>query len=183
MKNEMSDDVLDEALRKRIAMLPREVRPKHDLWFGIEARIAPRHRFLRYWPAAAAVAVVVLAGAIFFATQFSRPVAHAPALAARIAPQRVLSQPALDVMPRTPRAIAIAASVRRSTRLDPKTQAVLLKNLAIIENSLDNIQRALRQDPGNPGLQQLLYQMYRNEAALLDAAQRVQLQTATGVQV
>ncbi len=176
MTTENPNDMLDEKLREALAGLPRDIQPQHDLWPAIDARIAPRRRLMRYWPAAAAVVLAVVVGVIILAMRFSHPAINEPTVAANVS-----RPPALDVMPRTPRAIAIAASVRRSTRLNPKTEAVLLKNLAIIENSLGNIQRALQQDPDNPGLQQLLYQMYRSEAALLDAAQRVQLQTTTGV--
>lgn len=174
MTNEDPEEMLDEKLLNACAALPREIQPTRDLWPGIAARIAPRRRFMRLASLAAAVALIS-AGAIVAAILWGHPTLG-PRLATR-APQ----EPAAVVMPQTERAVAIAASVRESTRLDPKTQAVLLRNLAIIENSLDDIQQALRQDPGNPGLQQLLYQMYRSEAALLDAAQRVQLQSTTGV--
>ncbi|HEX5353868.1 MAG TPA: hypothetical protein VFW60_07295 [Rhodanobacteraceae bacterium] len=176
MTTENPNDMLDRKLRDALAGLPRDIQPQRDLWPAIDARITPRHRLMRYWPAAAAIALAALVGAMVLALRFGHPAVNEPSVAVNVA--RPLN---LDVMPHTPRAIAMAASVRRSTRLDPKTQAVLLNNLAIIENSLDNIQRALQQNPDNPGLQQLLYQMYRSEAALLDAAQRVQLQTTTGV--
>lgn len=176
MTTENPNDMLDGKLRDALAGLPRDIQPQRDLWPAIDARITQRHRFMRYLPAAAAVALAVLVGGIVLALHFSHPTVDEPSVAVNV----VRPSP-LDVMPGTPRATAMAASVRRSTRLDPKTRAVLLRNLAIIENSLDNIQRALQQDPDNPGLQQLLYQMYRSEAALLDAAQRVQLQTPTGV--
>lgn len=179
MTHESPDGVLDQKLLDALGELPRDIQPAHDLWPGISARMAPRRRIVRYWPAAAAVVLAALVGGIVLGMQFSHTTAVNPASVA----VNIVQPRALDVMPQTPRAIAVAASVRRSTRLDPKTQAVLLRNLAIIENSLDNIQHALQQDPDNAGLQQLLYQMYRSEAALLDAAQRVQLQTITGATV
>ncbi len=173
MTDENDNDIQDEKLRRALAALPREIRPERDLWPEIATRIAPRRR--QYWPAAAAIALVAV-GAIVASIVFTRPAAN-PGVAA--IPTARKSAPV--TMPQTVRARTLAASIRKSTRLDPKTQAVLLRNLAIIENSLDNIRRALRDDPNNPGLQGLLYQMYRNEAALLNAAQRVQLQTSTGV--
>ncbi|MGH8215623.1 MAG: hypothetical protein ACREPZ_08015 [Rhodanobacteraceae bacterium] len=75
----------------------------------------------------------------------------------------------------------VAAAIRQNTRDDPHTQAVLLTNLDLVETSITHIQQALNENPGNTGLQPLLYQQYRNEATLVAAAQRVQLQTATGV--
>lgn len=180
MKDEKPDDRLDDALREAIAALPREIQPQRDLWPGIAARIAPRRRFARYWPAAAAIALVAIGAAVGTAW-FDRATVPAPAVQQAFVAAPAANPRAPAVMPRNPRALALAASVRQSTRMDPKTQAVLLRNLAIIENSLDNIQQALRQAPDDAGLQQLLYQMYRSEAALLDAAQRVQLQSSTGV--
>jgi hypothetical protein len=170
------NDIRDEELREALDALPREVQPERDLWPDIAARLAPRRNRFRYWPAAAAVIAIVAVGAIVAALLLSRPAANKGLVATS-----AKRPPANVVMPQTVRAQTLAASVRKSTRLDPKTQAVLLKNLAIIENSLDNIQQALKQNPDNPGLQTLLYQMYRNEAALLNAAQRVQLQTSTGI--
>ncbi|MGH8272822.1 MAG: hypothetical protein ACRES9_00985 [Gammaproteobacteria bacterium] len=175
MTNESSNDIRDENLRKALSALPRKIEPERDLWPGIAARIAPRQHYYRYWPAAAAIAVIAV-GAIAAAILLNRPTANKAFVATR--PQQ---QPIAVSMPHNARAQTLAASVRKATRLDPKTQAVLLRNLAIIENSLDNIERALNKNPDNPGLQTLLFQMYRNEAALLNAAQRVQLQSSTGV--
>lgn len=166
----MTDDLRDETLQKLIDGLPREVEPERDLWPGIATRITPRRR-LHYWPAVAAIALVAI-GAIVASLLLIHPAANRT-----VAVAPVSSQPSSVTMPQTARAQTLAASVRHSTRLDPDTRAVLLRNLAIIENSLDNIQRALNENPNNVGLQPLLYQMYRNEAALLAAAQRSELQS------
>lgn len=178
MTDNDTDDVLDTRQRDAINHLPRDIQPERDLWPDIAAHIAPRHRRMRYWPIAAAIGVAVLVGIGLFGERLNRPVAPKAPVAVTAA------RPAGPVaIPDTPRAMALAASLRSTTGIDPKTRAVLLTNLAIIENALDNIQRAMQQDPGNPALQRLLYQTYTSEAALMTTVQRVRLQTPAGVAV
>jgi hypothetical protein len=172
-----SDEIRDETLRKAVASLPRDVAPEHDLWPGIAARITPaRHRF-QAWSIAAGIACMVAVGAIVTALSLHRQ--QAPAIVASRQPVTQPRPAAATPLPNA-RAEMLAAAIRRSTREDPHTRAVLLKNLDLVETSITHLQQALDEDPANPGLQPLLYQQYRNEATLVAAAQRVQLQTATG---
>jgi len=179
MNNETrTDEIRDETLRKAVESLPREIAPERDLWPGIAARIAPRRHRLQPWSVAAGVACLIAIGAIVTALSLHRQQAPAT-LASRqpvTRPRPIAAAPSPDERTRM-----IAATIMRSTHQDPHTRAVLLKNLDIVETSITNIQHALNEDPGNSGLQPLLYQQYRNEATLVAAAQRVQLQTATGV--
>lgn len=172
-----TDELRDETLRNAVASLPREITPERDLWPGIAARIAPRHRW-QPWPAAAAAIGLAAAGAIAIALSM-----HRPQTPATLATQPATTQPGPPAAVSSPneRARMVAATIRRSTDQDPHTQAVLLENLDLVETSIASIQKALNEDPDNPGLQPLLYQQYRNEATLVAAAQRVELQTATGV--
>ncbi|HEX5313569.1 MAG TPA: hypothetical protein VFX38_01485 [Gammaproteobacteria bacterium] len=173
----MTDEIPNETLRAALAALPRELAPERDLWPDIEARIAPRRHFAKPWLAAAALAVVLVTGSI--AAAIFGPRTPAPTQSVAANPLRAPS--GFDAAQQRLRATTIAASIRESTQLDPKTQTVLLDNLGLIETSLANIQQALARNPGNASLQSLLYQLYRDEAALVAAAQRVQLQTTTGV--
>lgn len=173
-----TDEIRDETLRKAVESLPREVTPERDLWPGIAARIAPRRHRLLPWSVAAGFACLVAIGAILAALSLRGP--QAPTILAgrqpATRPRPVAAAPSPDERTRM-----VAATIVRSTRQDPHTQAVLLKNLDVVETSITLIQQALNEDPGNPGLQPLLYQQYLSEATLVAAAQRVQLQTATGV--
>lgn len=173
-----TDEIRDETLRNAVDSLPREIAPEHDLWPGIATRIAPhRHRF-QPWSIAAGIASLVAIGAILAALSL-----HRQQVPATLAGRQSATQPrpvAATPLPNE-RARMLAATIRRSTRQDPHTRAVLLKNLDLVETSITRIQQALNEDPGNPGLQPLLYQQYRDEATLVAAAQRVELQTATGV--
>lgn len=173
-----TDEIRDETLRRAVESLPREMAPEHDLWPGIAARIAPRRQRFQPWSIAAGIACLAAISAIAVALSLHRQPTPT-ALATRqpaTRPQPVAAAPSPDERSRM-----LAAAIRRSTREDPRTQAVLLTNLDLVETSITHIQQALNEDPGNPGLQPLLYQQYRNEATLVAAAQRVQLQTATGV--
>lgn len=174
----MSNEITDETLHAAVAALPKDIAPGRDLWPGIAARIAPPRR--RWQPVAIAAAVAGLVAIGIIATTVDLHRQATPVVAANpgsTAPPRAsAAMPALGA-----RGQFIAATIRNSSSLDPKTQAVLLRNLGIIEASIANIQRALDQDPGNASLQPLLYQLYRDEAALVTAAQRVQLQHTTGV--
>ncbi|MGH8110375.1 MAG: hypothetical protein ACREP2_03285 [Rhodanobacteraceae bacterium] len=174
----MTNDNHDEKLRDALAALPREIAPERDLWPGIAARIAPRRHRLQPLPVAAAVAGLIAIGVLAAALSMRHP--QAPATFATRQPA-TRSQPATGTPVPDARARSIAATIRNSTRQDPRTQAVLLANLDLTETSISKIQHALRTEPGNPSLQPLLYQQYRNEAVLVAAAQRVQLQTDTGV--
>lgn len=178
MSNEIrTDEIRDETLRKAVECLPRELTPGRDLWPGIAARIAPRRHRFQPWSIAAGIASVVAIGAILAALSLHRQQAPAT-LASR--PSATQPRPVAAGPSQNERTRMLAAAIRRSTRQDPRTQAVLLANLDLVETSITRIQRALDEDPGNPGLQPLLYQQYLNEATLVAVAQRVQLQTATG---
>lgn len=173
-----TDEIRDETLRRAVASLPREIAPERDLWPGIAAQIAPRRQRFRSWSIAAGIACLVALGATVTALSVHPP--QAPATLATRQPATPPRPVAATPLPNE-RAEMLAAAIRRSTREDPHTQAVLLTNLDLVETSITRIQQALNEDPGNPGLQPLLYQQYRNEATLVAAAQQVQLQTATGV--
>ena len=167
----------DETLRKAVESLPREVTPERDLWPGIAARIAPPRHRSQPWSIAASIACLIAIGAIATALSLHRQ--QTPAVLASRPPATQPRPVASTPLPNE-RAEILAVAIRHSTRDDPHTQAVLLANLDLVETSITHIQQALDEDPGNPGLQPLLYQQYRNEATLVTAAQRVQLQTATG---
>lgn len=178
IRNNETDEIRDETLRKAVASLPREIAPERDLWPGIAAQIAPHRNRFRPWSIAAGIACLIALGGIITVLSL-----HRQPMPATVAVRQPVAQPqpTAAATRSNERADMLAAAIRRSTREDPHTQAVLLTNLDLVETSITRIQQALDENPGNPGLQPLLYQQYRNEATLVAAAQQVQLQTATGV--
>lgn len=170
----MNHEYDDNSPRQAIDALPRDIQPERDLWPGIAARIKRRRPPSRRWLTGIAAAALIAFGALI-ATVVSR--SHAPsAPAVATAPA---GQTGSDTAWFDARSTYAVAAVRESTRLAPNTQAVLLRNLHIIEMSMANIRQALDKNPNDIRLHRLLYQLYQDEAALLDAAQRVQLQTTT----
>lgn len=170
----MNEDDRDDALRAALAKMPRSIEPTRDLWPDIATRIAPaaKPHTHRWWGIAAAIVIAVGAAAAGLTL-------HPTAPADRYAATPSAPSPAAEAEYFGARARFAAAAVRNSTGMAPDTRAVLLHNLAIIEKSMTNIRQALARDPNNLQLRRLLYQLYQDEAALLNAAQQVQLQTTT----
>lgn len=164
----MNDDKLKAALKR----LPREVDPSHDLWPGIEARLARRPRAVRplwAYSLAASVLVAVVAGALW-----SVGLHHGSG----VTPQTIVAQGgSTQDSYFAQRAAYAEQSVQTATDLAPATRQVILKNLRIIESSIQNMQAALDQDPNNPRLRALLVDLYQNEARLLAATQQAQAKT------
>lgn len=163
----MNDDKLKAALKQ----LPREVDPSRDLWPGIEARLGARPRALRplwAYSLAASVLLAVAAGALW-----SVGLHHGRATPEVIVAQGTSPQDTYFAQ----RAAYAEQSVQSATNLAPATRGVILKNLRIIESSMQDMQAALDKDPNNPRLRALLFDLYQNEARLLAATQQAQAKT------
>jgi len=163
----MNDDKLKAALKQ----LPREVDPSRDLWPSIEARLAPRPRAVRplwAYSLAASVLLAVAAGALW-----SVGLHHGNGTPQTIVAQGTSPQDTYFAQ----RAAYAEQSVETATDLAPATRAVILKNLHIIESSMQDMQGALDKDPNNPRLRALLFDLYQNEARLLAATQQAQAKT------
>ena len=161
----------DDKLQKALGRLPRDIEPAHDLWPGIAARIGRRPRAVRsLWAygMAASLLVAVAAGSLWMG--FGRQAAdggNAGVVASGVGDNAYFAQ----------RAAFAESTVQKATNLTPATRAVILRNLRIIEGSMQQIQQALESDPNNPRLRALLYDLYQNESRLLAATQQVQAQT------
>jgi len=161
----------DDKLQKSVDRLARDIAPGRDLWPGIAARIQNRNRARAPWAygLAASLLVAVAAGGLWFGLARHTPETGAPTeLAAATSPEaQYFAQ----------RAAYAENSVQTAPNLSPTTRAVILKNLQIIEGSMQQIEGALEKDPNNPRLRALLYDLYQNEAQLLAATQQIQAQT------
>ncbi|HEY4126819.1 MAG TPA: hypothetical protein VGN70_02100 [Gammaproteobacteria bacterium] len=161
-------DKLDSTLKR----LPREVQPSHDLWPGIDARLKRRHAVRPLWTygMAASLLVAVAAGALWFGVGMHHQAGT---------PQEIVASgtgsPQNAYL--TQRAAFAEDSLQSAKDLSPATRAVILKNLRIIEGSMQDIQAALDKDPNNPRLRALLFDLYQNEARLLAATQQAQAKT------
>lgn len=163
----------DDKLKTALGRLPREVQPGRDLWPGIEGRLKRHGATAR--PAwgyglAASLLVAVAAGGLWAGFHIQQRSGT---------PQQLVAMG--DGAPLDPylarRAAFAENSVQNATDLAPATRAVILKNLRIIEGSMQDIQAALDKDPNNPRLRALLFDLYQNEARLLAATQQAQAKT------
>jgi hypothetical protein len=165
-----------ERVRARAASLPT-LHPPHDLWAGIEARIqtTPQERPTRRplatrwfghglsprWygaPLARAAALVIATASITLLATHQRtapPANGTPASRTAVAPRTSLS-PVSNQPARTSEFIydqQISAMRQildaRRDRLDPKTVAIIEKNLRVIDTAIAESRAALGRDPAN----------------------------------
>ncbi|MEE9142180.1 MAG: hypothetical protein V3U59_05650 [Gammaproteobacteria bacterium] len=163
----MSEERYDELMRVA-AELPREIEPSRDLWPGIEARIGqkavtePRSSgsWVRQFAAAASLVAISVLATLWVVKENQVP---------------------LNGWPVSSDFRIVHASVNQTFQeqiqvLPPESRIVVVKNLADIRASLEEIRRALREDPGNPMLQQLLVTVYQQELNYMsDISQMSQL--------
>jgi hypothetical protein len=166
-----------QGLRALIAgarLLPRERPPGRDLWPAIVGRIAlSRHRSVRRGVLlAAASALLLVAGAmgsraLFAPRSVTVVVAQGPGdLGFPLAEERQYVEAVTALR---------AALDRRRTALSPEVVQVVERNLATIDAALREIRQALRDDPGNQLLEQILsstnqqkVELYEQVLALVD---------------
>jgi hypothetical protein len=167
--------------------------PPRDLWSGIEARIeapvvpiasrdlgefpavptaAParlRSFTLRRFAIAASLLMAVTAGVTYTLTRLAQaPVATTAAIPAPVAGTvRAVSRPSAEVT--FDREIATLRQIvdERRSELDPKTVAILDKNLRLIDAAIVESKAALARDPASGFLAQLLTQAYDSKLQLL----------------
>lgn len=173
------------ALLAQAAALPREIAPSRDLWPDVERRLgAPRVLpFARprvpgaagpaWLPPSLAAAAAVLALSVLAPRGDGPP----PSLAGRARP--VASAPAGVDAAEAEYARATAELMQalesRRESLPPATVASIEHNLLAIDKALGEIRTALREDPGNTHLAQLLNATHRRKVSFLQ--QLVKLST------
>ncbi|MEP6573006.1 MAG: zf-HC2 domain-containing protein [Gemmatimonadota bacterium] len=163
-----ADAMLD--LRTVTAALPRNIQPSRDLWPGIEsalsvgpaaARSPSRfHRRQMVWLAVAAMLLIALSSSV-------------TAL--------LLRRSGAKAGFRTVQAEYVAASADLARRigsgpqsLSPRTLAIVQRNLRIIDAAIQEAEAALVRDPGNVGLERILWARYQQRIDLLERATRSQ---------
>jgi hypothetical protein len=184
-------DRLEEALLQ----LPRGIEPGRDLWAGIAARLEPRSdparvRAVPRWAWAAAAVVLVVASSLMTATLLRRGTATT-----------VQTVPAQVAVPSTaPAVVPAAASAAtaafgpghrvgpaylanrrvlarelegRLARLPPEGREQLAKNIAELRRASAEINAALELHPGDPLLEELLFNIYQDEILVLTNVDRL----------
>jgi len=181
-----------DRLQEALSQLPRGIEPGRDLWPGIAARLEPRSeparvRAVPRWAwAAAAATVLVVASSIVTATLMRREAAMTARTAptAQSAPEVVQAVagsataafgPGHRVGPAylaNRRVLARELEVRLA-RLPPEGREQLAKNIAELRRASAEINAALELHPGDPLLEELLFNIYQDEISVLANVDRL----------
>lgn len=152
------------ALVSAAGALPRTVEPPPAAWSAIRARLevggAPGASRGVPWLAAAAVALVILAGG-FLLGRLEPGRSPAPSVA---------QAPDSAAVPEDPADAVFAARDAMVAGGDPRNDDVLRRNLEIIDQAVHRLHAALEEDPSNASLQRLLNAEYKRRGALLRRA-------------
>ena len=160
-------------LLEQAAAFAKSEKPPVDLWPGIEARIGgeTRQSFAGI-RAAAAAAVVGIAAVVMLSIQL--PVDEQ---ATEIQATKIEAQP---LTYGEARAQLVSKVGPENLTYSPKTEAVLRKNIKVIQQAMSEIEAAIDEDPNNPNLRQLLLTIYQQESQLVDSTNRMKVQSAEG---
>lgn len=169
--------------------LPRGISPGRDLFPDVRSRIerrdvatsagraTPPVRRTRWMALAASLLVVAIAGSVALwlrgdaeGTPFDvAPIGEAvPAAHDGVGPFESAVREYTDAAE-----LLLAAIDERRDRFSPETLAVLEKNLAIIDQAIDEVRTALEADPSNHGSTLLLKAMYEQKVELLRRVARL----------
>ena len=170
---------LEDELMARAAALPTDVSPGRDLWPGIEKAISgPAVRERTVWNTvwAKAAAVILLVGGssgLTYLTIKSGEDPTVPAVAgttqlvfepvsASFGSQYTLGPDYVDA-----RRVLTGNLDEELSRLSPEAREEVLTNMQTIREAIDDINRALAEDPDNVLLQRMLLNTYRDELSLM----------------
>lgn len=146
-----------ERLEADVARLPEGIAPPRDLWPGIDARLAPSRPARRWLALAAVITLVAIGGAVAAAL-----LSPAPAETDTVAAMESDYRSAASELLRTVEA--------RQGELTPGVVRVVEQNLQITNAAITELQEALREQPGDPGLEWMLRAAWEKKLDLLRRA-------------
>lgn len=156
-----------QSLLHEARSLPKRMNPERDLWPDIVERLPKRT--LIDWQRHARTAVYAAGIAAMVIVAVSLGMARSPEVPGRpatIATERpVVSEPLKE-----DRAILREAYHARADALDPELRSVIDSNLVIIDESLDELRRAMELAPDNARLEHLYVAACRSELDMLRQA-------------
>ena len=177
--SETDDNEFDDELMARAASLEAGIKPMRDLWPGIEQEISAvvkpnRSAWDSVW--ARAAAVVLLVGGSSAITYLAVNDNGDPTTVVGAAQTLVFepvsgsfgSQYNLGPDYQDARRGLAAKVDEEIDNLSPETRADVLANLEAIRQAINEINRALADEPDNALLQNLLLSTYRDELSLLN---------------
>ena len=177
-------DSANGRLDDQLARLPREIQPGKDLWAGIEDGIRNGPRlgadeaisggeawWSHGWARAAAAVLLVVASSLttFALVERKAPVvvSNTPVWGADGVGLQFASYPMGPQYLEARRTLS-ATLESQVAGLEPNTREAVEKSLGEIRQAVGEIDKALRDDPNNVLLQQLLLATYQDELAVLN---------------
>lgn len=216
----MNDELEDDTLRRLLeaaAKLPREAAPPANAWRVIRGRIDASRvqpispevggsalgRPTRWWPIAAAAALLLVAGTAIVTQrgQTRKPLSIAlqpEAVPLPTPPETLSTSPVVRAVTGTPVALASsnpalaaalnqyqlasheleAAVVAQTAGLPPATREVVRRSIETIDSAIADLRAALGSDPRNASLGQYLAAAYQQK---LDFLKRVRAMPGAGM--
>jgi hypothetical protein len=166
----------EDTLIAKAGELPKDVAPARDLWPGIEARLGEEARLPAPrafgWPSALAAGFLVAAvSALLTWSLLREPAPVADTMAGSAAPAQFVPvnygpNSGIGAAQLAARDELLPEFRHRFAELAPATQAIVLKNLAVIQQAADEIDAALAADPASGLLNEMLVGAYRQELGL-----------------
>jgi hypothetical protein len=166
------------SIKEAIERLPSTMEPRNDQWSAIRSRIeteaqgvqksSVRHTYSYSWmpyAVAASLLLAVVSTVISWKTMTDYRALQQQQLAL-FEQQRNLQR--MEQQRQLLKAQFLEDFSRAADRLDPAVVADVRNNLVVIEQALADIQRALKQDPGNSRLNALLMETYAHERQLIE---------------
>lgn len=169
----------DDNLMKAARALETEVAPEHDLWPAIENAISRPSRTSWNTVFAQAAAVLLLVGAssslTYLAMNEKTPIATFATDNTGLNFERVSFGGHYTLGPgyQDARSSLRAQLDEELERLSPEARAEVVKNISAIRAAIDEINRALVDEPDNILLQELLLSTYREELSVMMKVDRV----------
>lgn len=176
--NETDNKNFDDELMAAAAELRTGVSPERDLWPGIEQAIAQpvvpkRTVWNNVWARAAAVLLLVggSSGVTYLAmtdnAQTLPAVVGGPTLVFEPVSGSFGSMYNLGPDYQDARRSLAAKVDNELSRLSPEEREAVQKNITVIRTAIDDINKALAEEPDNALLQKLLLSTYREELSLM----------------
>lgn len=159
-------DERDLRLARAVRNLHREIMPERDLWQGIERRIVEyRQRNFRGWveyviPYGVAASLLIAVSALVLSIGRVEPGTSGMTLAESIEQMEVEYARVKNPM--------VRAFEETNKDLNPDTLQLLYDNIEIIERAKKDIEQALRENPENQKLMEMLMRVHRQELRLLN---------------
>ncbi len=167
----MNDIERDDKLIAAASALSTEISPENDLWPGIAKAIAQPKRS-RWTPAFAQAAAVVLligasSGLTYFAVKDQQRIVEVVPTGLAFEQASFGGRYALGVEYQEARGDLAAQLDVELARLSPEAREEVELNLAMIRGAIEQINKALTDEPDNALLQELLVRTYREELAVM----------------